>query len=64
MVVIEVEHQYDAAQIMSRYNSKLIASRAFIGDKQYLVLESGPGAALLEIYIKYGVQNINGRPIT
>lgn len=63
MVVIKVEDQYNAQAIMQRYSARLITSRVTIGKQQYLVIESGPSAALLEIYVNYGIKEINGKPL-
>lgn len=63
MVVIKLEDQYKAAEIMSRYNAKLIMQRVTINGQQYLVLDSGPSAALLEIYVNFGIREINGKSI-
>lgn len=63
MIVIKPENQYDAARVMKNHNSRLITSRVVIDGEEYLVIESGPSAALLEIYINYGIKEIKNKPI-
>lgn len=63
MVVIKAEDKYAARAIFDRYGAKMITSELNIKGEQLVIIESGPSAALLEIYIAYGIKEINGKPI-